>query len=99
MSCPPVHTSVLTKRQKRMQKIVAAMELYVAGYTEQSSYLDYSDETFINDMLYGIGLALDRREFGMGAGFDRFKKRLRGYLPAALRWSRGTLKTGAEHES
>jgi hypothetical protein len=92
MSYPPFHTPVLTKRQKRMQKIVAAMQLYVSTYNDQSSYLDYSDETLINDMLYGIGLALDDKEFYSGTGFDRFKKRLRGYLPAAIRWSRTTSK-------
>lgn len=95
MSCPPVHTP--NKRQQRMRRIVAAMQLYVSTYTEQASYQDYSDETFINDMLYGIGLALDRKEFYSGTGFDRFKKRLCGYLPGAIRWRR-TADTRAEHE-
>jgi hypothetical protein len=87
MSCPPFHTSVLTKRQKRMQKIVAAMQLYVRTYTEQQqSYLDYSDETFINDMLYGIGLSLDPKGFYAASGFDKFKAALKRYLPKAIRW-------------
>lgn len=94
MTCPAFHTP--DARQRRMQRMVAAMQLYVSTYTEQTSYMDYSDETFINDMLYGIALALDRKQFYASTGFDRFKKRLRGYLPAAIRWSRRTAKPGAE---
>lgn len=68
-------------RQNRMRKIVAAYQQYVATYSKQASYLDYMDKTLISDMLYGIGLAIDKDKFYGASGFDRFKDELRKYLP------------------
>ena len=69
----------LTRKQKRMKAIVERLQAYVATYSEQASYLDYSDTIFIDDILYGLGLALDRRHHG-AQGFDSFKAVLRARL-------------------
>lgn len=69
----------LTRKQKRMKTIVERLQVYVATYSEQSGYLDYSDTIFIDDILYGLGLALDRRHHG-AQGFDSFKAVLRARL-------------------
>jgi len=69
----------LTRKQKRMKAIVERLQAYVATYSEQAHYLDYSDTIFIDDILYGLGLALDKRHHG-AQGFESFKSMLRNRL-------------------
>lgn len=45
--------------QIRMRRIVQTMQDYLSTYTSQFSYRSYSEHTFINDMLYGIGISID----------------------------------------
>jgi len=59
-----------------MKKAVEYMKKYINSYDGQFGYMDYSDEIFIQDMLYGIRVSLGE-EYEMASGFDRFKKRLR----------------------
>ena len=77
--CPDVPKVLpkLNKVQKRMQEIVARFQHYVATYTNQAYYTDYADKTFVHDMLYGIGIALDPEKFHMSSGFEKFKTELR----------------------
>ncbi len=70
-------------RQRRMQRIVADLQRYAATYSDQQSFADYSDETFINDMLYGIGVALDREKYSFASGFVAFQEDLRRHLTPA----------------
>lgn len=69
-----------------MEEIVARMQEYTRTYTEQASWRDYSDRCFIDDFLYGIGIALDPKEFMGASGFDRFldvlQERIRFNRPA-----------------
>lgn len=65
-----------TRKQKRMGKIVKRFQEYVASYSQQMCYQDYSDETFIHDILYGIGIAFDKKQFGMADGYGKWKKKL-----------------------
>lgn len=65
-----------TRKQRRMEKIVKNFQEYVASYSKQMCYQYYSDETFINDMLYGIGIAFDEKQFRMADGYDKWKKKL-----------------------
>lgn len=66
--------------QLRMQKIVAEFQDYVRTYTKQVHYDTYSDQCFIDDMLYGIGIALDAKQFQYSQGFDNWKAKLREHL-------------------
>lgn len=70
----------LSKQQKRMIAIVKSFQEYVLTYTKQQGYANYGDETFILDMLYGIGIAIDKDKYSMAPGFDDFKKRFAAYL-------------------
>lgn len=70
----------LTKKQKRMQKIVEGLQEFVATYDMQEGYLDYSDRTFIDDMLYGIAIALDKDKYSYAGGFGEFREFLRKHL-------------------
>ena len=74
-----MNESALSARQKRMHDVVTYLQDYMRAYTNQRYYFDYSDETFIDDVLYGLGVALNP-EYQYGEGFDKFKARLRKHL-------------------
>lgn len=69
----------LTMNQKRVQKAVAFLKHYFDTYDAQYGYLDYSDKTIINDVLYALGAALDDK-YRFANGFAAFKTHLRGFL-------------------
>jgi hypothetical protein len=76
-------TEQVTKEQKRMRAVVAKFQAYVATYTEQPSYDTYSDKTFLDDMLYGLGISLQidtAADYTYASGFDRFKEKLREHI-------------------
>lgn len=52
---------------------------YWATYRSQNNYESYCVETFMNDALYGIGIAMDD-SYKFGNGYDRFKKDLIEFL-------------------
>lgn len=64
------------KRQKRMREVVARFQSYVRTYDQQSEYANYADRTYIEDMLYGIGLSIDPEGYRGASGFDLFKTKL-----------------------
>ena len=70
----------MTRSQKRMKLIVGRFQEYVRTYSEQAYYTDYTDTIFIDDMLYGIGLALEPLVHEGPDGFSRFKELLRERL-------------------
>jgi hypothetical protein len=70
----------LTPRQRRIQKAITYLRDYMVSYDKQYGCLDYSDETFIDDVLYGLGEALDKDKYEFAGGFAMFKKRLRLHL-------------------
>jgi len=65
----------MNKKRKRVKQIVDDLKEYINTYEKQHGYLDYSDEIIINDMLYGIGLAIDKK-YKWHDGFEKFKKHL-----------------------
>lgn len=69
----------LTAKQKRMKRAIEYMENYMATYSDQYACIDYTDATFIDDILYGLGVALDE-EYQFANGYDEFKKVLRKHL-------------------
>lgn len=50
-----------TASKKKMRAAVASLQSYMAGYDKQPSYETYSEETLIDDVLYGLGIALDTK--------------------------------------
>lgn len=68
-----------------MREIVARFQRYVRTYDRQSSYATYTDRTYIEDMLYGIGLSIDPEVYRGASGFHRFKELLReGFIPTQV---------------
>lgn len=72
----------LSKRQKRMKKAVASLQEFMQTYDQQQGYMDYVDGTLINDVLYGIGIALDDK-YRFADGFALFKKELSKHIAVA----------------
>ena len=52
---------------------------YIENYVANGNNLLVSEETFIDDVLYGLGVTLSP-EYRYGQGFDKFKARLRKHL-------------------
>jgi hypothetical protein len=69
----------LTKKQKRMQRAMKRMSEYAATYESQEGCVNYSDQMFIDDMLYGIGIALDDK-YQFSDGWAAFQDVLREHL-------------------
>lgn len=66
--------------QKRIKLMVQFLTRYMETYDKQYNYEGYSDETFIEDILYGLGVALNPQEHRFADGFDRWKEKLIEYL-------------------
>jgi hypothetical protein len=58
---------------KSIKDIVADFEKYVVTYKSQANYENYSYETFINDMIYGIGLTINPEIYMWAEGYESFK--------------------------
>jgi hypothetical protein len=68
------------QQQQRMEAIVKRFQEYVETYTSQAYYKNYSDTIFLDDMVYGIGLALDDAGYKGADGYDKFKALLLAHL-------------------
>jgi hypothetical protein len=66
-------------RQERMRNAVAYMREFMATYDQQQGYSDYSDRTYIDDVLYGLGVSLSG-EYQNAGGFRKFKEVLLAHL-------------------
>lgn len=70
-------------RRKKMRAAVAQLQGYVGTYDTQLHYQDYTDKTYVDDMLYGIGLSMQHlmpSDFSGAGGYERFKQYLREHL-------------------
>ena len=67
-----------------IEEAIVRIREYVNAYAETPYPKEYPVESFINYMIYGLGLALDAGlktdEFSFADGYDRFKTRLQEYL-------------------
>jgi hypothetical protein len=70
----------MTKSQKRVKLIIEKLQKYINTYSDQLGYLDYSDDTIIYDVLYGLGIALNEKEYKYAMGFNKFKRFLYKYI-------------------
>jgi hypothetical protein len=66
-------------RKQRMERAVKYMQDFMNTYTQQQGYGDYSDETYINDVLYGLGVSLSK-EYEFAGGFRKFRALLREHI-------------------
>ena len=73
----------MTARQKHVKQAIEYLARYMKTYDKQTGYLDYTDETIIDDVLYGLGVAIGGREYQMADGFAKFKERLAKHIANA----------------
>lgn len=73
----------MNARQKHVKRAIEYLTRYMNTYDKQTGYLDYTDETIINDVLYGLGVAIGGREYQMADGFAKFKARLAKHIANA----------------
>ena len=64
---------------KSMRDVVLDLEDYICTYSSQPTYEDFSDEVFIDDILYGLGKSLGD-EYQFATGFSGFKEKLLKHL-------------------
>lgn len=67
------------KQEKRMKNAVAYLQEYMNTYSDQHDYQRMADHTLIDDVLYGLGVALSK-EYEFRPGYDKFKDVLRKHL-------------------
>lgn len=74
------HKKRLTVKQKRMRRAVEDLADFMATYDTQRGYVDYSDSILIDDVLYGLGVALEPDKYKWATGYALFKDVLRAHL-------------------
>ncbi len=75
-------SGLVSRRTATMVDAVKILQDYWNTYDRQSGYANYHMETFIDDALYGLGIAIDRNQFEFASGYERFKSILREHLAA-----------------
>jgi hypothetical protein len=68
------------KEKQRVKQAIESLQKYINTYDQQYRYQYYSDETIINDILYGLGVALEPEKYKFHDGFCKFKDVLREHL-------------------
>ena len=76
----PKTASNISAHRKRMKQAVDYLQNYMNTYDNQTGYLDYQVETLINDVVYGLGVAVGGDEYRYGEGFEKFKADLVKFL-------------------
>lgn len=73
-------SDVKSNPNKRMELMVQYLKRYIDTYDNQYHYQNYSDTILIDDILYGLGVALNPEEHQFADGFDTFKNKLIEHL-------------------
>lgn len=73
--------SKIERRRQQVRHAIAYLQNYWETYSEQMHYSDYSDDTIIDDALYGLGVALWGEDEHRGpSGYERTIAKLREHL-------------------
>jgi hypothetical protein len=63
--------------EKDFSSAVEYLKVYIGSYGEDSNY---QVETWIYDILYGLGVSIDSEKYIMADGFKKFKEDLIAFL-------------------
>lgn len=64
-----------------MRERVKYLQDYINTYSWQAEYEDYADKTYVDDILFGLGLSMSGAYDYTGPdGYERFKQYLREHL-------------------
>ena len=83
----------MTKKKKKLIDMQRKLENYVTTYKEQKYWLEYDETIFLDDMLYGIGIALDVDKYKMADGYENFLLFLMEHIKSKPFW--GGVKNSA----
>lgn len=72
--------SILTKKEKRMKAAITSLTHYMVTYGYDEDNYGWTDKSFINDVLYGLGVALHGDKYKFANGYDEWKKELIKHL-------------------
>jgi len=67
------------RQDNSMIKAVEKLTLYMTSYDGQEGYEDYMTKTYVDDIVYGLGISLSK-EYETATGFAKFKADLLEYL-------------------
>lgn len=67
-------------KRERMRNMVKSLTKYMETYDKQHGYENYTDTTFVDDVLYVLGIALQPEKYRYAGGYDEFKKFLKDHL-------------------
>lgn len=59
-----------------IEKALEFMEIYISTYRNQPCYSFHNEATWINDILYGLGVSVSD-EYRFAQGFHQFKEKLK----------------------
>lgn len=63
-----------------IKKATEKLNHFVGTYSKQPNYTQYSNQTFLNDMLYGIGISIDEDKYFAAQGYTEFLKLLQSHI-------------------
>ena len=69
-----------------INKALESLKDYLGSYDQQSGYQSYSTETFVHDVLYGLGIAIDKDKYHAAQGYKKFKLALNDLI-AMDKWT------------
>lgn len=67
-------------RQNRMKLMVKYLSRYMETYDKQVGYQNYSDQTLVEDVLYGLGVVLNPHQHKYADGFTKWRNKLKNFL-------------------
>lgn len=59
--------------EAHMVEVVKSLTDYMKTYPDQSGYESYTAGIFINDILYGLGISLNKDKYEYANGFNEFR--------------------------
>lgn len=79
MSAPTTDTG-LKPEEQRIVDAIAYLKEYINSYDKQRGYEKYAEVTVINDLIYGLGVALWGDDHRWHAGFQKTLVKIREVL-------------------
>lgn len=75
-----MNTKLESHATQTIPESVSYLARYMESYDKQTGFEGYSSKTYINDVLYGLGMSLNPELFRWNNGFEKFKVFLQEYL-------------------
>ncbi len=69
----------MIEQENNIEQAVKVLKSYINTYPHQAGYKDYSLETYINDILYGLAISINS-DYSFAEGSRKFELELKEYL-------------------